>query len=240
MLPKVYTPAEVADTLQVTEEEVMHMVESGELRSFAVLGKYTRIKADALFELMDRPHEGAADNGGRSDAFPPLGRNHRLERSRKRNLAREKAARAWAQDKIRAIAPDLSIHTRQRFVANGKQGILGVSTIKSGFREEYWFGFPEELLANELPTIIVPVIADTNKRIAFVIPYENHRRAFDGLSRDRQGSKKFGIVEKSGALYLRGKGIEQQIDLSRYIDRFDMFREVLRAPFEDQHSPDVE
>ena len=223
MLPKVYTPAEVADTLQLTEEEVMRMVESGELRSFQVLGKYTRINDEALTELMDRPYGGAADNGGRSDASPPSGRNHRSKRSRKRNLAREKEGRAWAQDQIRAVAPDLSIHTRKRFVANGKQGILGISTVKSGLREEYWFGFPEELLYNDLPAIIVAVIAETDMRMAFVIPYENHRRALDGLSGDRRGSKKFGIVEISGAFYFRGKGIEQQIDLSRYINTFDMF-----------------
>lgn len=224
MLPRVYTPAEVADTLQLTEGEVMRMVESGELQSFHVLGKYTRISHEALSELMDRPYGTAADNCGRSSASPPLGQDHRSRRNRKRNLAREKEARTWAQDQIRAIAPDLSIHTRQRFVANRKQGILGVSTKKSGGREEYWFGFSEELLVNDLPTIIVPVIADTNKRIAFVIPYENHRQAFNGLSRDRRGDKKFGIVEKSEAFYLRGKGIGQQIDLSRYINRFDMFR----------------
>ena len=210
MLPKVYTPAEVAEILKIPEQYVIRLIRSGQLRAFRV-GSEWRVTEAALLDLMEVPYTGASNGTSRAPS------------SRKRDPESERASRHWVLSEIRKIAPDLSpAYPRKGFVANGKQGVLAVSTAPSGPREEYWFGFPAKLLADSLPTLIVPVLAD--KHVAFVIPYAAHQREFDGLSSDRQGHKKFNIREGSGSYYLIGKGIESELALSRYVNAFDRFR----------------
>ena len=210
MLPKVYTPAEVAEILKIPEQSCIRLIRSGQLRAFRVGGEW-RVTEAALLDLMQAPYMGASNGTSRA----PSGR--------KRDPESERASRNWVLSEIRKIAPDLSpAYPRKGFVANGKQGVLAVATTPSGQRKEYWFGFPAKLLTGSLPTLIIPILAD--KHVAFVIPYASHQREFDGLSSDHRDGKKFNIREGSGSYYLIGKGIESELPLARYANAFDRFR----------------
>lgn len=214
VVTKVYTPAEVAEVLKVTDKEVMQLVQQGQLSAFQVID-HVRIKEEALIEFMNRPYSGSP-NG---PATRPRGRGGAAQRTRNRNPELEAAARQWAWDQIRQVAPDLSIRSRTEFTANGKQGVLKVSTTPSGPRQEYWFDVPERVLNTNLLLFILPVLAD--RQIAFVIPYARHKVAFDGLSPDRRGNRKFDILERAGDYYLTGKGLQVPLPLSQYLNAFE-------------------
>ena len=208
ILPMVYTLKQVAETLQISEEDVEEMMSTGELESFSVLdGRYRRIPEHAMTALVELRRAGSAPNNGMQT---PNGKPSSTS-SRKRDPAMERRGRELAIRKMQEVSPDLYPDGRKRFTANGKQGVLCVSTPPSGPRQEYWMGFPGELLHACLPTLIVAVLAD--KQIAFVISYESFKAALDGLSSDRGGHKKFTIGQRSGKYYFAGKGIQNHLSL---------------------------
>jgi excisionase family DNA binding protein len=217
VVTKVYTPAEVAQVLKVTDNEVMQLVQQGQLSAFQVID-HVRIKEEALIEFMNRPYSGLP-NG---PATRPRGRRTAGERRRNCNPRLVAAARESTWEQIRQVAPDLLIRSRTEFTANGKQGVLRVSTTPSGPREDYWFGFPERVLNGNLPLFILPVLAD--RQTTFVIPYARHKAAFDGLASDKRGYRKFYVTERSGTYYLTGKGIDQPVPLDSYVNAFDRLR----------------
>jgi hypothetical protein len=215
---KVYTPAQVAEILQIDEEEVMQLVHRGDLPAFSVLGQ-PRMKEEALLDLTNRPYSETPNMAAR-ERF--LHRGNAKEGRRKRDPQLATRARQWVWEQLRRVAPDLSVHSITRFTANGKQGVLAMSTTTSGPKKQYWLGFHEGGLDTRLPWFIVPVLAD--REIAFVIPYARHRAAFDGLSRDQRGQKKFNIVEISGEHYLTGKGLQKPLLLTPYLNAFNSLR----------------
>lgn len=220
-MTKVYTPAEVAQVLKVTDNEVMRLVQQGQLSAFQVID-HVRIKEEALIEFMNRPYPGLSNGPttrprGRGTAGERTG-----ERRRNRNPRLVAAARESAWQQIRQVAPDLLTRSRTEFTANGKQGSLRVSTTPSGPRQDYWFGFPGRLLNSNLPLFILPVLAD--RQITFVIPYARHKAAFDGLASDKRGYKKFYVTERMGMYYMTGMGIGQPIPLVSYVNALDLLR----------------
>lgn len=217
-MTQVYTPSEVAQILKITEDEVVQLVQQGELAGFRVIND-ARIKEEALVEFMNKPYAGSPDAPTRSRSRGPGGP---AKQKPNRDPEAEAAGRQWAWEQIRQIAPGLSVHSKTRFTANGKQGVLPVSTTTSGPRGDYWFGFDESLLESESPLFIVPLLAD--RRIAFVVPYARHKAAFDGLSLSKQGRKEFHVTERLGMYYLTGKGIGQPIPLDSYVNAFDLLR----------------
>lgn len=207
MVVKVYTPAEVAEILRVSEDSVLTVIERGDLPAFFVLGE-PRIAEPAL--------EGFISAGSHSSIAKarsrPGGR-------RRREPAAEQACRRRVIEKIRNVAPDLAlVYGRSCFSANGKQLIVRVATrpLVMG----YWFGFKAELLRNNGQTFLVLGLADREDDL--VVPYGRFREAIDGLSESRDGHKKFFIQVKSGSYFLVGRGIEEPLLLDRYVNAFDL------------------
>lgn len=222
MVDRIYTPNEVAEILKIPQEAVQHLVETMELKAFLADRRYVRVTEEALKEFINRPYP--SEFTGKPDAgLGKVGGGVMLMR-RNRNTLLESEGRSWALDQIKKAcgSGSLRVHTRRHFTVDGKQGIMGVSTTPSGTRAEYWFGFSDKLLVTDLPTFIVPVLAD--RKIAFVIPYNQHKPLFDGLSRDRLGEKKFNIEERSGSFYLKGVGVPSPLSLAAYVNSFNRFR----------------
>lgn len=205
----IYTPAEVAEILKVSEGDILTLVCTGELQAFRVLGK-PRITEQALEELMNRSYNGEDRR-----------QKKKTQGSRDRNPQSEQAGRRRIMDKIRQVAPDVRLlGERTRFTANGKQLILRVATKQ--VNQGYWFGFKAEFLRNGRPTFLILALADREDDL--VIPCEKFKAVIDGLSVSGAGDKKLYVQVRGGVYYLAGKGIEQPIPLDSYVNAFHLLR----------------
>ena len=223
----VYTPKQVAEILQVTEADIMKLVRSGQLEAFSVLGR-TRIQEAALARFIKTAQiytpkssrEGTADGPDAVHAGSGA-----QTKPKNRDPEAVATGRQWAWREIKRVAPDMNPpNPTSGFAANGKQGILCVSTRESGAGASfgYWLGFGERLLSGGRETLIVAVLAEDDPK-AFVVPYQRHRAAIDGLSSSR-GQRKLILKRIGGSYVLTGRGIRQPIDIGGYLNAFHLFR----------------
>ena len=204
MVIKVYTPTEVAEILRITEEDVLMLINKGDLPAFPVL-RQARVSEQTLEEFMRRPYSG------------PTNRPEKKVRGgRNRNLELERACRERMKNKIREVAPDWQPLGGRIFAANGNQLIVCVATKPTP--KTHFFGFKERDLLNGRPTFLMLGLAD--REDGLVIPYDKFRAAIDGLSVSTNGYKKLHILIKAESYYLMGKGIDQAIPLDSYVNAF--------------------
>ena len=208
MVAKVYTPTEVAEILRITNQDVLMLINRGDLKAFPVLGQ-ARVSDQALEEFMRRPYNGSTTRPEK-----------KVRAQRNRNLELERACRERIRGKIREVAPDLQILGRTKHAANGNQLIVCVSTLPVA--TGCWFGFKEKLLQNGRSTFLILGLAEREHDL--VIPCDKFKEVIQGLSMDKVGGKKLNVEAKGVAYYLTGKGIEQPIPLDSYVNAFHLLR----------------
>ena len=206
MVIKVYTPTEVAEILRITEEDVLMLINKGDLPAFPVLGQ-ARVSEQALEEFMRRPYNGSTTRPEK-----------KVRGQRNRNLELERACRERMMSKIKEVAPDLQLLGGRIFAANGNQLIVCVATKPTP--TSHFFGFKERDLRNGHPAFLILGLADREDDL--VIPYDKFRAAIDGLSVSTNGYKKLHILIKAESYYLMGKGIDQAIPLDSCANAFHL------------------
>ena len=214
---RIYTAEEVANLIRIPEEHVRELVERGDMRGIVLLdGRYIRITGEALLDLLRRAESGASVPKAHGEHLQP-----RKSHNKRRNPKLELEGRNWAITEVKKVVPDAAVNGRKTIVGNGAVGIMSVATSTSGPAEKYWFGFPDTLLERTGRIFLMPILAD--KKIAFLVPYDDHKEVLDGLSSDRKGNRKYLINPEMDRFCLEGKGVETPLDLSPYRNRFDRF-----------------
>ena len=222
-IPIVLTPEEVAEALRISVSEVYSAINSQEIEAFEIAGQ-KRITASALAALMTRTSNGSPADTNRRSKPPRLPPVNTAPSKKNRDPGLEREARRRVLERVREVSPGLEVvQPRRLFLASGKRGIIAVATTPSGPQKTYWFGFPANLLDDERPTAVVPIIGD-RPDTAFVIPYTDHAPLFDSLSRDQSGDLKFRLRNRGDTYDLLGLSGQPPLDLSKYLNRFEYFR----------------